>query len=195
MEFPFNKWSRAILFLSLQHQRPGVETGKATGAQRPLLRNRRFFCARVLCNGGLCGQPLRLAGSQYPVFHPAQSAALARVETGSDGSLFNTGVRLMKSQIPSINPVEAALAQAAINNAISLTPDFQTEMDYRLRMVSSAVDHLAFHFDHADSIFDTLESEALWGVAKLISNEIKTLRDLNDALHHCLNEDARGEVK
>ena len=101
----------------------------------------------------------------------------------------------MKSESPSSNPVKAALAQAAINNASTLNPDFQTEMDYRLRMVNSAVDYLAFHFDHADSIFDTLESEALWGVAKLISNELKTLRDLNDALHHCLNEDACGEVK
>ncbi|MFZ1828290.1 MAG: hypothetical protein WAW42_05880 [Candidatus Competibacteraceae bacterium] len=100
----------------------------------------------------------------------------------------------MKSESPSINPVEAALAQAAINNAYTLDPDFQTEMDYRLRMVSSAVDHLVLHFN-ADSTNDTLESEALWGVAKLISNEIKTIRDLNDALHHCLNEDARGEVK
>lgn len=51
----------------------------------------------------------------------------------------------MKSQTPSRNPVEAALAQAAIDNAISLTPDFQTELDYRLRMVSSAIEHLALH--------------------------------------------------
>ena len=101
----------------------------------------------------------------------------------------------MKSESPSSNPVEAALAQAAINNAITLNPDFQTEMDYRLHMVSSAVDHLAFHFNNADSISDTLESDALWGVAKLISNEIKTIRDLNDALHHFLIEGARGEVK
>ena len=93
MESYFN--DGAVLYFSCRCNisGPAWKPEKLLAHSAPLLRNRRFFRARVLCNGGLCGQPLRLAGSQYPVFHPAQSAALARVETGSDGSLFNTGVR------------------------------------------------------------------------------------------------------
>ena len=97
----------------------------------------------------------------------------------------------MKSETPSRNPVEAVLAQAAIDNATSLTPDFQTEITYRLRMVVSALDHLALIFSHAEANDDALEPGPLWGVARLISNEAKIISDLQEALHETLNAELK----
>lgn len=99
----------------------------------------------------------------------------------------------MKSETFSLNPVESALAQAALDNATSLTPDFQTEIDYRLRMVSAAVEHLALTFRAAEINEDDLNPGALWGVARLISYEIKIICGLHGALQGTLIADAKGQ--
>jgi len=65
---------------------PGVETGIINGAQRPLAAKLALFLRphslqwRVVW-GSPCGWPVPIVRFSTP----AQSAALARVETGSDG--------------------------------------------------------------------------------------------------------------
>lgn len=97
-----------------------------------------------------------------------------------------------ESPIPTCNPVEAALAQAGIDSAISLSPNFQSEIAHRLRMVESAVAYLAETCNVAEASDSALNTAGIWGVASLISSEIRTISGLHEALHHLLEKEARS---
>jgi hypothetical protein len=152
------------------------------------------FLRPFFVNGGLCEAAARLAGPRSGIatlIQPVASRSVARAATAPTFYL----EFVMKSEIPSLNPVEAALAQAAIDTAASLTPDFQSEIEQRLHIVSSAVDCLALYFAQAESGNDQLEPGALWGVARLISNETKVINNLHNALHETLKVGLKGEVR
>lgn len=77
------------------------------------------------------------------------------------------------------SPVEQALFEAVLQTAGSLHPDsFINEIDWRLNRATNAMDGLTSLFSNADFYEFELPAAGLYGIAKLILNELKTVQAL-----------------
>ena len=84
------------------------------------------------------------------------------------------------SSVRSLTPVELALLEAALQAGCGPNPRFLDEIDWRLNRATRAMQGMADLFSAAGFHGFEVPADALYGMADLILNELKTVRILSE---------------